>query len=133
MEQNNKTQSKIVETYAEDMAKIIEDDKTGLIKKIIHEEEEHEKVNQNLSPESKRNQIFLFVGLLLIFFGLITLFYFISLDKSPIISIEKSFTPLIFNDKSAFLEVGGFKREEVIQTIFNQVHQTEVKKGGVDI
>ena len=82
MEQENKTparnatqsvaggQNKVVETYAEDMAKIIEDDKTGLIKKIIHEEEEHEKINQNLSPESKRNKIFMFVGLLLIFFGL---------------------------------------------------------------
>ena len=31
MEKNSETQNKIVETYAEDVAKVIEDDKTGLI------------------------------------------------------------------------------------------------------
>ena len=42
MQNNESIKPKIVETYAEDMAKVIEDDRGGLIKKIIHSEEEHE-------------------------------------------------------------------------------------------
>ena len=62
MEQNNKTQNKIVETYAEDMAKVIGEDKTGLVKKIIHDEEEHEKDKKNLSPELQKNKFFIIFG-----------------------------------------------------------------------
>ena len=35
----------------------VENDKEGLIKKIIHGEEEHEREKINLSPESKKNKI----------------------------------------------------------------------------
>ena len=72
MEKNNEvlpvknvTQSKIVETFAEDMAKVIEDDKSGILKKIINDEEEHEKVKMNLSPSSKKNKLFMFLSLFL--------------------------------------------------------------------
>ena len=47
--------SRVIETYAEDMAQVLENDKGGLIKKIIHEEEEHEAEKRNLSPQSKKN------------------------------------------------------------------------------
>jgi hypothetical protein len=127
-----KTQNKIVETYAEDMAKVIENDKSGLIKKIIHEEEEHEIEKKNLSPESRKNKFFMLVGLLFIILGLITFFYFLMTKDVPTVSIEKQFTPLIFNDKSVFVEVKDLKKDEIAQTVFNEVNTTEVKNGGVE-
>ena len=43
METEKQSENKIVETYAEDMAKVIENGQEGgIIKKIIHEEEERE-------------------------------------------------------------------------------------------
>lgn len=132
MEQNNKTQNKIVETYAEDMAKVIEDDKTGLIKKIIHEEGEHEKEKKDFSPTSVKNRIFILVGLLFILLGVITLFYFILGKKIPSVQIEQQFIPLIFTDKSTSIDMAELEKDKIIQSIYNKSNTTSVKKGGVE-
>ena len=132
MEQNNKTQTKIIETYAEDMAKVLESDKGGMIKKIIHEEEEHEMVKKNFSPESKKNKIFMLIGLVFIVLGAVILSAFVFNREVPTVSVEKQFTPIIFTDKSVFLEVKDLKPEEISQTIANEVAGTQVKNGGVE-
>lgn len=124
--------NKFVETYAEDMARVLEDDKEGLVKKIIHGEEEHEQEKKNLSPESKKNRLFMLVGFVLIFLALIILSYLL-FKKEDIntIAVQKQFTPLIFNDKSEFIEVYGFNKDQVIETILRQINNTEVKIGGI--
>ncbi len=133
MEQDSKIKSKIVRTYAEDMAKVIEDDKSGLVKKIIQGEEKHEIEKMNLSPESKRNKLFMLVSLLCILLGLITLFFYIPAKKdNSVVPAGKQFTPLIFNDQSVFFEVKDLKKEEIAQTVFNAVNATKVKDGGVE-
>ena len=132
MEKDNNAQNKIVRTYTEDLAQIIEDDKSGLIKRIIHEEEEHEKVKRNLSPESKKNKFFMFTGLLFIVISLTTLFFFALTREVPTVPIEKQYAPLIFNDKSSFIEVKDFRKEQVVQNVFNKVSITEVKNGGIE-
>ncbi|OGI95544.1 hypothetical protein A2917_03265 [Candidatus Nomurabacteria bacterium RIFCSPLOWO2_01_FULL_42_17] len=132
MEKTNETQNKIVQTYAEDMAKVIEDDKSGLIKKIIHEEEEHEIEKKNLSPESKKNKFFMAVGVSFILLGFLTLFYFIFGQGITTVPVEKQFLPIIFTDKSAFVEMKGLKKEKIAQTILSQVKNTKVKSGGVE-
>ena len=132
MEQNNKIKNKVVETYSEDIAKVLEDDKSGLIKKILHEEEEHEIEKRNLSPESTKNRFFMLVGLLFILFGFTTLFYFILTRDIPTVPTEKQFMPLIFSDTSIFIEVKDFKKEEIVRTVFNGVNTTKVKNGGVE-
>ncbi len=42
----------IMETYAEDMASVISNDKEGLVQKIIHEQEDRENQKKNESPDS---------------------------------------------------------------------------------
>ena len=82
MEENNKQKeikppvkkirSAFVETYADDMAKVIENDpEGGMVRKIIQGEEEHDAERKNLSPESKKNRFFMIAGVLLI--GIATL------------------------------------------------------------
>lgn len=134
MEKDNKTQShsSFVETYAGDMAKIIENDKEGLVKKIIHEEEENQSQKKNLSPESKRNRIFMFGGILFVLIALVTLFFLFFKKEESTVLVEKQFTPIIFNDKSTFLEVSTLSKDEIMQTILNQVNATEIKNGGVE-
>lgn len=132
MEKDNEIKNKIVQTYAEDMAKVLEDDKSGLIKKIIHEEEKHEIEKRNLSPESKKNNFLIFLSFLFILLGLVTLSYFIFTEKISTIPIEKQFVPLIFNDASALIEVAGLARDGIAQIVYNTVSASKVKKEGLE-
>ena len=59
MDPNEKKEHQFVQTYAEDMAKVIKSEKGGLIKKIIHGEEQHELERKNMSPALRKNKIFL--------------------------------------------------------------------------
>lgn len=129
----NEDNNKFVKTYAEDMARVLENDKEGLVKKIIHGEQEHEQEKKNLSPESKKNKLFMLIGFILIFLALLILSYFL-LKKENIntVVVEKQFVPIIFNDKSTFIEVSTFNREEVIQTILSQINNNKTKIGGIE-
>lgn len=133
MEQNNEIKNKVVKTYAEDMAQAIEGDKEiGLIKKIIHGEEEHEIEKRNLSPESKKNKFFMMVSALLIFLALAILSFFVFSKDVATVPVEKQFVPIIFVDRTDFLEVKGLGKEEIVQTVLNKVNETKVKPGGVE-
>jgi hypothetical protein len=132
MEQNRENQNSVVRTYTEDMAEVIENDKEGLIKKIIHGEEEHEKEKKNLSPESRKNKILVFVGVLLVVLALIVLIFSIFNQKAKVVPVQKQFIPIIFTDQSAFLEVSALSENEIAQTVLNEVNSTKVKTGGVE-
>ncbi len=132
MDKEKEINYKIVQTYAEDMARVIQDDKAGLVKKIIHGEEEHEKEKKNLSPESAKNRFYMLVGLLFIVLGLGTLFFFFGKKEAPTIPVEEQFVPLIFNDASTSIEVDDFTKEKISQAVANAVSGTGVKEGGVE-
>lgn len=139
MEKDNKTlaevskEHKIAQTYASDMAGVIENDTQGLVKKIIHEEEESQAEKQNLSPQSRKNKTFMFLGIFLIILSLIILSYFVFLKKdNNTVGVESQLVPIIFNDKSTFFEVSGFKKDEITQTVLNQINNTKVRNGGVE-
>lgn len=131
--QNDNEKDKVVQTYAQDVAEVIENDKGGgLIKKIIHGEEEHEIEKRRLSPESKRNRLFMFVSFLLLFFTLIILSSLFFKKDADTVAVEKQFAPIIFNDKTIFLEVAGLNKDEISQTVSNEVSGTGVKLGGIE-
>lgn len=132
VDETKEDNSGLVRTYAEDMAKILEDDREGLVKKIIHGEEEHEKQKKELSPESKKNKTFMLVGSLLIVFSILILGYLVVLKKQVnTVTVEKQFVPIIFNDKSVFVEIDGMDKDQVVQTIVNSMDNTGVKLSGV--
>lgn len=129
----NEDNNKFVKTYAEDMARVLENDKEGLVKKIIHGEQEHEQEKKNLSPESKKNKLFMLIGFILIFLALLILSYFLfKKENINTVVVEKQFVPIIFSDKSTFIEVSTFNREEVIQTILSQINNNKTKIGGIE-
>lgn len=128
----NQTQNTIVETYADDMAKIIENDTQGLVKKIIHGEEEHEIEKINSSPQSKKNKLFMVISFLLIVLAIAILSFFFFKKDSNVVEVKTQFTPIVFTDQSVFLEVAGLKKDEVEQTVFNEINNLKVKVGGVE-
>ncbi len=132
MDKEQKTNSKIVKTYAEDMVKAIADSQGGVIRKIIHEQEANEVQKKELSPESKKNKFFMLLSLIFVFLACTILFFFYFRTEVNTVEPEKQFTPIIFSDKSTFAEIKGLKKEEIVQTILNKVNGTTVKKGELE-
>lgn len=126
------TKNKIIQTYAEDMAKVLESDKSGVIKKIIHGEEESEKEKKILSPESGRNKFFMFTGIMLVILALGALVFLFFKKDVQVAPIEKQLTPIIFTDKSNFLEVAGLKKDEITQTILSEISTADLKNKEIE-
>jgi hypothetical protein len=132
MDQNNEVKNKIVQTYAEDMAKVIEDSQGGVIKKIIRGQEESEALKRNLSPQSKKNKFFMLISFLLIFLAFATLSFFSFRTKINTVEPAKQFVSPIFNDANTFTEIKGLTKDQITQTVLNGVRATKVKNGGVE-
>lgn len=132
MEKDAKTQTGVAETYAGDMAKVIENDTGGLVKKIIHGAEEHEKEKINSSPESKKNKFFLFASIALILLAAATFSFFYLNQNSSIVAIDKQFIPIIFNDQSTYLEIAGLDKEQIAQTVVNEVRANKVQNNQLE-
>lgn len=135
MEENieNKLKAKNVKTYTNEMVKALEGEKGGLIKKIIHEEEEHQNEQKKLSPKSKENKIFMLISTIFILLALALLFFLTFFNqKINIVSVAPQFTSMIFVDQTDFVPVDGLLKENIIETISNQINNTKVKIGGID-
>jgi hypothetical protein len=133
MENDNKFKNRSVETYTEDMVKAIESDKGGLIKKIIHEEEQHESQKKDLSPGSKKNRLFLFISFLLMFLALAMLMFLLFFTNNiTTVPVVAPMTSIIFADKTDFKAIDGLTKDKIEQTVLNQVNNTETKVGGID-
>ena len=125
--------NKNVKTYAEDMAKVIESGEGGIIKKIIHEQEEQEAEKKNLSPESKKNKLFMLVSVALVVLAFLTIISIIVFrQKIFTVSVAPQFTPIIFTDQNKFLEIGGLNRDKIIQTVLNEMNTAKIKVGGIE-
>ncbi len=123
----------LVETYAGDMSKVIEKNEDGIIKRIIHEQEEQELVKENLSPESKKNKFFMLLGGGLIIVAILVVF-FLTVFQNQISSVtpNNQINPIIFTDKTSYVEIGGLSKDQVVQTIVNEINSTKIKVSGVE-
>jgi hypothetical protein len=133
MEPENKIENKNVQTYAEDMAKVIEGNEGRMIKKIIHEQEENEAVKEDLSPKSQKNKLFMVVSLWMVFLAVCVLIV-LGLLKQKIntVDIITQSAPPIFIDQNYFQDITGLTKDQIAQSILNEVSATEVKNGGVE-
>jgi len=131
--EEQQTKNKAIETYADDMAGVIEESGGGVVKKIIEAEEAKERELLEENPESKRNKIFMGVSAFILTLALgIILLLTVFREKVYTVPVEPPFTPLIFTDKTSFQEVDDLKREKLIETLANNTKNTKVKNGGVE-
>jgi len=131
MEPENKKEPTVVKTYAEDLAESLQSGAGGMIKKIIHGEEEHEKERKNLSPESAKNKFFMTIGMLFILGALVTLMFFLPSGEATTVPADRQFTPLIFNDRVTLVEVGGIKKDKIPEKVLSELGKLTIKNGGV--
>ena len=123
----------IVRTYSEDMANVIETNEDGIIKKIIKEQEEHEAIKKNLSPESAKNKLFMLVGFILIVSALALLAFLILFrNKISTVEVKNQFVPIIFTDNTEYKEVAGFAKNKITQTILDEIKNTKIKPGKIE-
>jgi hypothetical protein len=138
MENDNQIKNQIkntnpnIKTFANDMAEVIEGTDAGMVRNIIHEQEIREAEKRNLSPDSKRNKVFIIASFLLVAAAIATLFFFVYKKEPNTVPIEPQFASVIYNDKTAFLEVSGLSRDQVFAVIQNEIKNNELKDGGVE-
>ncbi len=122
----------VVETYAEDMADALQDGKNGMIKNIIHGEEEHEREKLEQSPESKKNRILMGLSALLILISIAAICLIFIKRHAPAVPVEPQFTPLIFTDKSSIIETAALTKDEIAKKVLAEINQTTIKPQGID-
>lgn len=126
-------QNRFIETYAEDMARVIESDQGGLIKKIIQEQSAKELERKSLSPESRKNKFYIISSILFIILALfIFVFFIFKKDTISVVPIERQFTPLVFNDKSFFLETKDLTKDKIVSSFLAETKNTNLKRGGLE-
>ena len=122
----------LAHTLAEDMTKFIEEDKSGIIKKIITEQEQHEEEQQNLSPESVKNRSFMFFGIFLVIVSVVAIIFIILKNNNSVAPVAVQFRPIIFTDNVELKEISGLKKDGIINTVANAVLANPAKVGGID-
>ena len=131
--ENHAQHNVVVETYTGDMAGALQgDSEAGLVKKVIHRQEEYEEEEKRLSPESRRNKFFLSFGTFLLFGAVILAGYFFLTSKSDTVMVARPFTSMIYTDKNTFLEVSGLKKDKIYAAVSNEINQSSIKPGGVE-
>jgi len=122
-----------VETFTGDMVKVIESGKGGLIKKIIHEEEKHEAIHKNISPDSARNKIFMLLSSVLVLLAILSLaIVSIVKDKAFPVTVKTKFIPLIFTDKNDLLPIDNLSKEKIPDALFEHANSLKIKQNGID-
>lgn len=133
MEEDNKLKNKSIETYTQDMVKALEGDKVGLIKKIIHEEEQHEAEKRNLSPESKKNKLLILMSSVLVALALVLIVFLTFFYKNNnTISVTPEASSIIFNDQTDFAVIDGFSKDKIVEAVLNKIKNTKIKVGEVE-
>ncbi len=132
MEKDKIQNPKVVQTYVEDMAKVLEGETGGAIKDIIHSAEAEEKIKKSLSPQSLKNRLFMYLGILFVAIGFGLLAYFIARGTAPSIPVQKQYTPIIFTDQNVLLPVDDLKKDPIAKKFLGEMNRTTVKVGQIE-
>lgn len=130
---DDKIKNKAIETYAEDLESVLDSNEEGLVRKLIHEQEELDSETRKNSPEAKQNRKFLILSISLLAFGIASLvFFFAQREKASIVEIKPQYKPIIFIEKTEFKDVTGLSKEDVSKTIYSRSNITDAKTGSIE-
>lgn len=122
-----------IQTYVKDMTKVLDSNKGGVIKQIIHEQERKEEEKQNMSGGINKNRLFAVGSFVFLLLAVLSLAYLAKIkDRAGVVPVSPQFQSIIFNDKTEFREIAGFSKDAIINTISNQAVNTQVKVGGLE-
>ncbi len=122
-----------VRTYTDDMVRVIEDSGGTLVRKIIEEEQAHEVEKKN--PARRHNRLYSLFGSVFLLLGVAVLF-FLSISREmplePEPAVKQLFQQIIFTEASSLLEIGGFKKAEIVQALLDKKDQSQVREGEIE-
>lgn len=127
-----KIENKLITTYAEDMAEVIGDNQVGLVKKIIDEEEREEEIKRLMSPETTQNKLYIVFSVLFIIFAIVILAFLFFKPRNDVVVPDEQFAPIVFNDKSFFVETANLSKEQIVQAILTEIKNSDLKNGGLE-
>ena len=125
------TKSKAVETLTGDIIKVIETNKEGIVKKIIHEQEDKDEESNKTSPASSKNKIFTVLGLFLIILAILAVVYVLFNKDKSTVEISPQFAPIIFNEEVKLLEIDKLNKEQISNMLFGETENLKTKIAGV--
>lgn len=129
----DKTKNKGIETYADDLASVLENNEEGLIKKLIHEQEEIDLKAKKDSPESRQNKKFLIIGIALIFITFSVVYILLSKkEKSEVVEIKSQYKPIIFIEKTEFKDITDLEKEDIGKLIAREADSIEMKSNTIE-
>ncbi|MDP2788664.1 MAG: hypothetical protein Q8O46_01230 [bacterium] len=132
MESDQITKAKGIETYADDMVGAIQAGEEGLVKKIIQEQAQQENIKRSMSSQSAKNKLFMFVGALLLVVAVLALVGLFMFKKiTPSVEVTQQPSPIIFTDKTEFIEVAGEDRREIANSVRALTDATEIGAGKI--
>jgi len=125
MEDPNKYKSiPPIQTYAEDMTKAIEDSGGALVRKVIEEEEAHEREKRH--PEERKNRFFALGGSVLLLLGLGVVFYFF-MNRERAVPLPPppppAELPILKADTFIDIDLGERNKDEIREIILEKVSQ----------
>ena len=122
-----------VETLSGDLLDVVGDNKDGIVKKIIEEEELKNTEVFKKSPEHKKNIALVVSSIVLSVLAFIAVFsVFIFRKQIFTVEVQPKYVPVIFTDQAQFEEIAGLSKDQIAATILNEINATEVKSGGVE-
>lgn len=132
MENEENLKSKVAHTYSDDMVGALGENQSGTVRNLIEAEEEREKLRESLSPQSKKNQLFLALGSLLFVCSLAGIVYTVLTSQGGAVNGPSTYKPLIFSDKTKEIPVGGFNKDTLANTIYNEVENSTLSPGKLE-
>ncbi len=132
MENEENLKSKVVHTYSDDMVGALGENQSGTVRNLIEAEEEREKLKESYSPQSKKNQIFLAVGALLVVCSLAGIVYTVLIRNEGSVSGPETYKPLIFSDKTKEIPVAGMKKETLSSAVYTEVEESILLAGKLE-
>jgi len=133
MENENNLKSKKVETFTGDVVKAIGGNQAGIVKKLIHEDEDRKAGKRSDFNKSSKNMFFLALGIiLLVFTGAVLFFSFVfnkNLNTTPVMLEQGG---IIYTDRNTFQAIDGLTKENTEKAVFDRVKNTNIKVDGIE-
>jgi len=118
---NKPTDKKTIHTFEEDMALAIQENKDGLVKSLIHEQEEKEAEKRNLIKYSAKNKVYIALALIFVLLASSVIVYLYFKDDIDSLFVKRRFSPLIFHESSKLIDITKKNKDNIISTVTDEV------------
>lgn len=127
MDDLKNTNDKTLHTFKEDMVLAIKENKNGIVKQIITEQEQKELEQEQKRIYSKRNKIYITVSALLIILAAAFVFFVFFKKEVELFIFKKNNSSIIFHENTSFIDITSKNKDKINQAIKEHINTKERK------